>query len=195
MLSGLAGLLLGILKSLVLCLVIFSSAVLIGRVVDSFDDFLLNKISGASGCKIACFAINRLMFPGVIIHELAHAVMAWATGARVTKIRCLTLFSKDVLGYVNFVPTGKPSRQAVQNCLISCAPVLSGLFLVPACVFGILSPTSGPIAMILYAWLGLSILCHARMSRQDMDIYLKALPRAVWLVLPICFVAQALFLK
>jgi hypothetical protein len=44
-------------------------------------------IMAVTGESFGCLFVNYLTFPGVILHELSHALMAMVTGAKVTHIR------------------------------------------------------------------------------------------------------------
>ena len=98
-----------ILSALLMVLVI-----LVGFLVEKLDRFLMDTASMATGKKVASFLLNRVMFIGTVFHELSHALFAVLTGAKVKKIRCFTLFSKEMLGYVEFAPTGNKAKQALQ---------------------------------------------------------------------------------
>lgn len=170
--------------SLIFTAILMLSVVLIGFAIGRFDEFLIDFTAKATGRGIAGFILNRVMFVGTIHHELSHALFAVMTGAKVTKIRCITLFSKDRLGYVEFYVCGGKVKQAIQLALTSCAPVMTGLLTVP-----LLAIVSARVIMpvwghILIAYCALSILCHMSMSPQDLKLYGKG---AVF-VFPMLFV-------
>ncbi len=188
------GLVIDIILSMLMAVTVMLFAILVGRFIDRFDALLLTKLSNISGKNVASLILNRLMFIGVVFHELSHALFAMVSGAQVTKIRCFTLFSKDTLGYVNFVPTGSMARQGMQRCLISCAPVITAFVTVPLMIWLAMSPDASFPFKLLAVWAALSILCHASMSDADMKLYRQG----AWTVFPamtgLMFVIICLFL-
>ena len=157
--------------AIILTVLIMMSVVLVGRVVSKFDIFLIEKMSSVSGKKLARFIINRVMIAGVVFHELSHALFAKLTGARVTKIKFLVLFSKDTLGSVTFTPVGNKAQQSIQLCLASCAPVLMAFIAVPLFVILAVFVDIGFVWRVLFAYLAISVLCHASMSSADLNLY------------------------
>lgn len=144
-----------------------------GRLIDMLNDFLIYRLSNVTGRNIASFIINRVLFIGTVFHELSHALFAKISGAKVIKIRCLVVFSKDTLGYVNFVTQGSAMSQSIQCCLASCAPVLTAFFTVPMFVWLSITYSGNVLYNILFAYCAVSILCHASMSSADLDLYRK----------------------
>lgn len=153
--------------------ILMALVILIGRLVDRFTHFLAKKLSKASGKNIALFIINRVMFIGTVFHELSHALFAVLTGAQVTKIKCFLLFSKEQLGYVNFIPQGGKVKQSVQKCLVSCAPVMTGLITIPIFIAAMLRQDLPIYANIFCGYCAISILCHMSMSKPDLDLYAR----------------------
>jgi len=119
--------------------------------------------------------INYLFFPGVMLHELAHALFAVLTGARVTE---LTLFKRDgdSLGHVNFQHRGGTILVAVQRIFISSAPMYVGGIVVLACRHFILLASTPLWAKILSGYIGISMFFHMTMSPQDIKVYVKGIP-------------------
>lgn len=168
-----AGLVSGIVTSMAVSACVMLAVIVIGRCVDRVRNFVMTRPSGEAGRRRTRFAVDRLCFPGVLVHECAHALFAKLSGAKVTKMRCFVLFSKDTLGYVDFVAMGSPVRRAIQYCLISCAPVLAGMVLVPCLAATAFSGDAGLPARGLCAYLAASILLHMSMSRADTELYKK----------------------
>lgn len=177
----------------VIAAIIMLSVVAVGRLVDMFDGLLMIKLSDASGRGIARFILNRVMFMGVVFHELSHALLAILTGAHVTKISCFVLFSKDKLGYVNFETYGGKIKQAIQRCLVSCAPVLTGFITIPIFALAVLNPGYAIWAKLIFGYIAISILCHMSMSKADLDLYAKGSLFAYPVLIGIVLVAKYLF--
>ena len=57
----------------------------LGLVVEGFGNLLTAVISLFFGGSVAFFVRNRLTFIGTVHHELAHALFATLSGAKVTK--------------------------------------------------------------------------------------------------------------
>ena len=117
--------------------------------------------------------VNLFEHGQIYVHELSHAAFAVFSGAKVTSIHCLTLFSRDTLGYVNFVTAGRPVKRAFQLAFISCAPTITGIGFLMLSVHVLKSvPMSfGARAVMLY--FVLSVADHMSMSRADAKNYLK----------------------
>ena len=118
--------------------------------------------------------INYLFFPGVMLHELSHAFLAFITGAEVTEV---ALFKREgnSLGHVNFRNRGNLFFRALQNTFASAAPMFCGAAIVYACYFGIMH-ISILWLRILLGYVGVSMFCHMTMSVEDLKIYVKGIP-------------------
>ena len=170
---GLAGLPLDLISCGAFAAIVMGFVVVVGTIVERLDTFLTTALAEATGRKVALFVINRVMFIGTVFHELSHALFAIATGAKVRKIRCFTLFSKDMLGYVEFIPQGGKIKKALQTSLTSCAPVLTGFVTAPF-FFGVgIGPGLSLGLRLLCMYTALSIVCHMSMSVEDLQLYGK----------------------
>ena len=119
--------------------------------------------------------INYIMFPGVMLHELSHALFAVITGAKVTEMK---LFKKegDSLGHVNFRHRGSTILIAIQKIFISAAPMFCGFFIVTGC-WHVVAHTGVNIELkILLGYIGFSMFFHMTMSPQDIKVYWKGIP-------------------
>ena len=122
------------------------------------------------------FIINYLFFPGVMIHETAHALFALLTGAKVTEV---ALFKKDgnSLGHVSIQHRGGAVLVATQSIFISSAPMFVGAAVVYLCYRLI---TGGVLPYlwlkILVGYLGVAMFFHMTMSSQDIKVYVKGIP-------------------
>ena len=167
--------------------------IIIGRLIDKLDNFLINKMASVTGRGIARFILNRVLFMGTVFHELSHALFAKISGAKVTKIRCFVLFSKDTLGYVSFTPQGNPASQAMQSCLTSCAPVLTAFVTVPLFSYLALTYSGGFLWNLVFGYCAISALCHASMSDVDLDLYKKGAICVYPMLVLLVFALRGLF--
>lgn len=136
-------------------------------------------IFGAGPAILFC---NYITYPGVVHHELAHAFLAFITGAHVDRI---TLRPRGTtLGSVDFTPRGNTVRQALEMTLSAIAPVICGLitltlmrhFLYPMCALW--------WQFLIFYYFFVSILLHMDLSPQDIGVAAKGIP----LFLVVCFV-------
>ena len=134
--------------------------------------------------KLAFGIVNYLFFPGVMIHECAHALLALLTGAKVEEV---ALFRKqgNSLGHVTYRNRGNAFLVMLQNVFISSAPMYVGavVLLVIRFVLGN-DPEMVLWGRSLLYYLGISVFCHMTMSTADIKIYLRGVP----LLIPILFV-------
>lgn len=116
--------------------------------------------------------INYLTFPGVVHHELSHALFAFLTGAKVTEIKLFRIHHKDGrLGYVSYAPRGNFIMMSIQKVLSSVAPIVMGfvscsllyLYARPA-----LEDSLWQTALLYYALV--SIILHMSLSKQDIKV-------------------------
>lgn len=143
----------------------------------------LLKIAGfISSPKLVNILVNIATFPGVVHHELSHAVMACASGARVTKIKFIE-FGTGRLGHVNYRTRGGPVKASVQHCLTAMGPMLMGPVTITALwLFYYQTPLAGiPWVRATLAYITVSIIIHMRLSKSDM--------RNIWHGLPLCVIA------
>ena len=116
--------------------------------------------------------INYLTFPGVVHHELSHALFAFLTGAKVTEIKLFRIHHKDGrLGYVSYAPRGNFIMMSIQKVLSSVAPIVMGfiscsllyLYARPA-----LEDSLWQTALLYYGLV--SIILHMSLSKQDIKV-------------------------
>jgi hypothetical protein len=135
------------------------------------------------------FVSNWLTFPGVIHHELSHAILAFFTGAKITELKLFWPDKKTgTLGQVSFVPRGVFIFRCIQMTLASSAPVILGS-LTSYILIEVIRSGDYPIyitAIIVY--LIFSILIHAYMSIADVKIMLKGIWTLFFVILAMCFV-------
>lgn len=149
----------------------------LGFIIQLIASILVNIL----GVTITNFLFTKLTFIGVIHHELSHAFVAFITGAKVKKIELFTMFHKDRLGSVQFVPRGPFFIQSIQVVLTSIAPMIFGLM---SLYYLSSIEIDSNIWLFLFIWyLRLSILIHTTMSGQDIKICFKGLPVVILLLI------------
>lgn len=175
---GLSGLSLDLACGAVLGLLAMAAVPCFGRIMSVVAGYAMSFLRGMTGRHMAYLITNYLTFPGVVLHELSHAVGAKASGAKVTEIR---FFEPDGerLGCVKFSCRGRHKRQmAVQMAVSSCAPVVLGWAFLNV-FLSLSSWARGCFLLQAMSWHGaFSMLCHMDMSRQDMKNYIKG---CLWL--------------
>lgn len=135
---------------------------------------LLCGLISRSG-KLYLFFANRLTFPGVVWHELSHALFAFLTGAKVEEI---SLYHQEGnhLGYVKFRPRGIWPAQCVQLSLSACAPVIMGALGLSAIHIALTTLTLPVWGIVIAGYLFISIMIHMDMSPEDLKSYIKGIP-------------------
>lgn len=162
-----------VLASLIFVSVIMLSVVAVGFAVNRLEILQMRFLSRFFGIKVAEFICNRLLFVGTVVHELSHALFAVLSGAKVTKIRCFTLFSKDVLGYVHFIPRGNLFARSFQLAFSSCAPTITGCLLVFFLSRVLFLPDLTTVHKVLVVYVLFSVADHMSMSLADIKNYAK----------------------
>lgn len=119
--------------------------------------------------------INYLTFPGVILHELSHALLALMTGAEITHIR---FFSRWQFSWLCIhPPTRKLFTKSLQRGFSALAPAFCSLlwlyflrrYLYPYAL-------DRPLMMFFFAYLCIAVILHASLSDADILVGLKGIP-------------------
>lgn len=140
--------------------------------------------------SVASAIVNYLMFPGVMLHELAHALFALLTGAKVTEV---ALFKKegDSLGHVNFHNRGNIFVVALQNIFTSSAPMFVGAAVVYACFYFVGHLSHSLLWLkILLGYIGVSMFFHMTMSPEDIRVYVKGIPLFIVIVFVVTLILR-----
>lgn len=155
--------------------------ILIGISLNFIIQLIASILVNILGISVTNFLLTKLTFIGVIHHELSHAFVAFITGAKVKKIELFTMFHKDRLGSVQFVPRGPFLLQSIQVVLTSIAPMIFGLI----SLYYLSNVEIGSnIGLFIFIWyIRLSILIHTTMSTQDIKICFKGLPVVTFLLI------------
>lgn len=136
---------------------------------------------------IANIICNYITMPGVVHHELSHAVAAFIFGAKIKKIRILP--NKDSLGEVFIQPRGPKVLQALQLSMSAIAPMVFGSATL-YCMFAWMLPyiLSVPGKIIFY-YFAISIFIHMTMSLTDIKRLLEGIIPTGLIVLIIMIIA------
>lgn len=136
------------------------------------ERLITGVIALVAGGGSAMVIEGYLTYPGVVYHELSHALFAVLTGAKVHSISLRRRPSADgsgrVLGSVSFSSRGNRVAQAVQRAVTGIAPLVTG---VAAMVFitRVLLPACTEVwQQALAGYLFLCVLLHTSLSREDL---------------------------
>ena len=151
---------------------------ILGFSINYLTNIIVYNLVKFLGNKFTFVLTNYLTWPGVVHHELSHALIAFLTGAIVKKI---VVFPKgDSLGHINFIPIGNIFFRSIQTSLTAIAPPALGivsLFLISIYVF--------PNCKVwwdylLTGYVFISIVLHMKLSKTDyQNFFIGLLPSAV----------------
>ena len=118
--------------------------------------------------------VSAVTFPGVIVHELAHAIFCKLLKIPIYDAKFFQL--SNPCGYVVHEPTDKP----LKSLLISVGPflvntILGAIIMLPASITLIKFRESGNFLTLLLGWLGISILMHAFPSTGDAEVLISSI--------------------
>ncbi len=150
----------------------------LGLIVEGFGNLLTAVISLFFGGSVAFFVRNRLTFIGTVHHELAHALFATLSGAKVTKIELFHVRGNQ-LGCVEFYTRGNVVIQALQMTLSSIAPVICGGISLCLLTWVWRYHCIEEWHYILTGYLFISIFFHMNMSTQDIKNAWKGMPLSI----------------
>ena len=174
--------------SFLAALIITLSVVVVGILANKAEQYQMRAIARSTTPKIAEFICNRLTFPGIIIHELSHALFVILTGAKLIRVSCFDVFKGDQLGHVDFALDGSKSKQKAQLALISCAPVITGVLIEIILIkVNFMYTFEWHIHLLLW-YLIISVADHMSMSNVDVANY----KRGMTSVFPIMMIAMIL---
>lgn len=172
-----------ILLSLVSTISIPLLIIFISWLLRTIQSICLTILGYFIGRKSAFAFANFLTFPGVMIHELSHALFAVLTGGKVTKIN---LFNPNgySLGSVEFQPRGSKTLQGIQLTLIGIAPTIIGSILFYKIFQFLITHNNLSIGIyILLIYLLFCIFFHISMSPEDV----KGSITGLYVLLPVLF--------
>lgn len=151
---------------------------LLGLVIETITQIILQLLALFVGRHTAWLIVNRVLFIGTVHHELAHALFAFLSGAKVTRIVPIRFHGKE-LGQVDFIPRGNIVFRSLQQTLSAIAPVICGCATLSLLYFAVLPLCRLLWQQIIVYAVGGSILLHMNMSSQDMKVAWKGLPICV----------------
>ena len=152
-------------------LTITFSVVIFGWAMNVLESGVIGLIARLFGMNWALFICNYLTFPGVMLHELSHAIVITLTGGKVTKIKLLEVSRTGRLGHVEFYTRGPQKLQALQMACGSCAPVVFGIIEILLLRHFITTYSFAPLWNSISYYLIFSIACHMSMSKEDLINY------------------------
>ena len=159
----------------------------IGLLINFITEILLNSIASIFGGKTANFVANRVTFIGTVHHELSHALFAFLTGAKVTKIELFRPVG-DRLGQVGFITRGNNVLKSIQLTMSSIAPVICGTITEYILIYKLDISNYHIAIKIIYLYIIISILFHMTMSTQDIKNALRGLPICTFIIFSIIFI-------
>jgi len=175
-------------QALIFEIVLFLSVPIIGIIINSIVVGGIRRIiSKVIGRKAEFVFSNYILFFGVVIHELAHALFALITGAKIEQI-ALFRPQGDSLGYVSYRPRGNTFAKAIQNSLSACAPVIIGIVILSLLVYSIFPIIAATWQWILVIYIFISVLFHMNMSKVDLKCYFAGMLPTILVVLPFSLV-------
>ena len=148
--------------------------VFLGLLIHYLDLLLTGAIAKATNNTVAFIFRNYLTYPGTVHHELAHALFAFITGAKVLRINLIPRGNR--LGSVEFETRGNIFMKAVQLSLSAVAPVICGAVSMFLMIYFILPNCSIAWHYLLFIYIFISIFFHMTMSTQDIRNFLKGFP-------------------
>lgn len=165
------------LSSLLIFAIFFVIIILIGRGTNWIVQRLIGTIFGSEATNIIT---TWLTYPGVVYHELSHALFAFLSGAKVTNIHLWPSknngSAKRTLGYVTFVPQGSLRRRNFQSAIASVAPSVTGTAGVIALLyFAFTHPTMSTGFWLIWIYAMICLGLHSDMSDADMKNLRKGL--------------------
>lgn len=139
---------------------------------------------------IFAFAVaNYLTFPGVMHHEISHALLGALTGAKITKIN-LFKPNGNSLGSVQMIYRGPWLFRCIQGCMSAIGPVVVGIVTCLLTWMYLLPVLNGGFGAILVYYLLFSIVLHMTMSSSDMLCFFRGAVGVYIIALLICFLAR-----
>lgn len=173
---GLSGLTLDLAVGALMAAAVLGFVPMLGMAAGKARNMIHKGLIQAIGQDAAFAVMNWLTFPGVMAHELAHAIVARISGARVDEVR-LFRPAGDSLGYVRFTCRGSARSMAFQAAAASCAPVLMGFVTIRLLAALAASfPAYWQVRVIAYH-AAFSTAVHMTMSPQDLSNYRRGCVR------------------
>lgn len=165
-----------VLYALIIAVLLPFVIIAVGYFIELVQESLILGLGMMLAPKAATAIVNYAFFPGVMIHEMAHAFLAVITGAEITEV-ALFKHVDESLGHVNFRNRGNIVLVALQNIFTSSAPMFVGAVVVYGCFYWIHILGSGMLWLkIILGYVGVSMFFHMTMSKADIKVYMKGIP-------------------
>lgn len=139
---------------------------------------LVFLISRLFGYNIANMVVNIFTWPGVVVHELSHAIGAFITGAKVINISFLP--RGNTLGHVDFALRGGVVKRSIQGLVAGVAP--SFVCTALACYLAGLKLDITWQSILRY-YLIVCCLLHCELSGADLRVAIGGVPFVFILVI------------
>ncbi|MCR5789592.1 MAG: hypothetical protein K6G83_06860 [Lachnospiraceae bacterium] len=149
-------------ETLLVLLLLFAIGVIINGVSGIIGRILASLLGG----RTAYVFRNYLTWPGTVHHEFSHALLAFVTGAKVTRISLIP--HGQALGQVEYRPRGVKILQAIQMSLSSIAPILCGMVTESVLILKVLPLCDTWWMYAILAYFTVSIFLHMTLSREDL---------------------------
>jgi len=166
--------------------VLLGAAVASGLAVSGLTSLLKTVTIAILGPSMVNIIINYLMLPGVIHHELSHAVAALLTGARIKGFSITPHGS--ALGSVEITARGPTILRGLQLSLSAIAPVLFGVLTLYV-MYRIYPNVHTVPQRVLFWYLAVSILLHMTLSGADWKCFYRGVVGTYVVLLVVCLVA------
>ncbi|MCR4716921.1 MAG: hypothetical protein K5656_07045 [Lachnospiraceae bacterium] len=164
------------LYALVVAVVLPFLVIAVGYIIGLIGEALGVILGMALHPKVSHVLINYVFFPGVMLHELAHAFLAVLTRAEITEV-ALFKHEGESLGHVTFRNRGNKVMVALQNIFASSAPMWIGGVVVYGCFYWIgILPKDLLWLKIILGYIGVSMFFHMTMSSADIKVYIRGIP-------------------
>jgi hypothetical protein len=148
--------------------------ILVSGLVSFVKNFILQLIGSNLGGWLIILFDQFLTLPGVLIHELAHALGAILTGAKVVHFTIIK--HGDALGSVQVAFTDHFLLGSIQRYVVAIAPIVVGGIL----TFLICKRMAGHHNIWSIYFL-ICIIAHMDLSSQDIRVLLPGLPVIVFI--------------
>ncbi len=149
-------------ETLLVLLLLFATGVIISGVSGMIGRIIAFILGG----RTAYVFRNYLTWPGTVHHEFSHALLAFVTGAKVTRISLIP--HGQALGQVEYRPRGGKILQSIQMSLSSIAPILCGMVTETVLILKVFPLCDTWWKYAILAYFAVSIFLHMTLSREDM---------------------------
>lgn len=175
--------------ALVMTILVVVMVIIIGKIIDDIVSCIIRFTVRRFGKTITMLIANRITFLGTVHHELAHAIFAFCTGAKIVEI---SLFypKGPTLGNVKYVARGNEIFKSIQHTMSAIAPVICGCiteYLLYTKVLGSCTETWQTVCTV---FIMISILMHMTMSNQDIKMAIKGLPWCMVILYVIMYITE-----